>query len=74
MSDAQPVPRSDPHARRGSTPSSTQHCAQGELRFQRCTDCGTWRHLPRVMCAQCGSDAWSWQRVERPGPVYSRGR
>lgn len=48
-----------------------QHCAQGELCFQRCTDCGTWRHLPRVMCAHCGSDQWSWQRASGRGRLFS---
>ena len=29
-------------------------CTEHELRFQRCTDCRTWRHIPRDMCAKCG--------------------
>ena len=29
------------------------HCANGVLAFQRCSDCGTWRHIPRFMCASC---------------------
>ena len=29
--------------------------ARGELRLQRCADCGTWRHPPRHRCAACGS-------------------
>ncbi len=32
-------------------------CKQGELRFQRCADCRSWRHVPREMCAECGSTA-----------------
>ena len=26
---------------------------RGELRFQRCADCGAWRHYPRPSCPQC---------------------
>ena len=43
------------------------HCNRGELCFQRCEECGTWRHLPRFVCASCGSDRWSWDAVERAG-------
>lgn len=46
-------------------------CAKGELRFQRCDDCGRWRHPPRVLCAGCGSNAWSWQESTRQGRIYS---
>jgi len=47
------------------------HCARGELRFQRCTECGTWRHLPRYMCARCGSERSTWERSSGRGRVYS---
>lgn len=46
-------------------------CARGELRVQRCSACGTWRHPPRVMCARCGSDAWAWERASGRGRVYT---
>ena len=43
-------------------------CKRHELRFQRCRDCGAWRHMPRESCAACGSFNWSWQRsVVGPG-------
>lgn len=48
-----------------------EHCAQGKLCFQRCDDCGTWRHMPRYMCAQCGSDQWQWQVSSGKGRVFS---
>jgi hypothetical protein len=48
-----------------------RHCANGELRFQRCSGCGTWRHPPRVMCARCASEAWEWQRSSGRGKVYT---
>jgi uncharacterized OB-fold protein len=47
------------------------HCAAGELRFQRCTACATWRHPPRARCAACGSSAWEWALASGRGAVYS---
>jgi uncharacterized protein len=47
------------------------HCNQGELRFQRCADCGTWRHLPRLVCPDCNSDRWTWERSSGRGRVFS---
>jgi uncharacterized OB-fold protein len=46
-------------------------CAREELRVQRCSACGTWRHPPCVVCARCNSDAWSWERASGPGRVYT---
>jgi uncharacterized OB-fold protein len=46
-------------------------CRQDDLRFQRCDDCGTWRHPPRVLCASCGSGAWTWTPSSRRGEVYT---
>ena len=48
-----------------------EHCAREELRFQRCGQCKTWRHLPRLRCAQCGSAEFSWERSSGKGRVYS---
>jgi uncharacterized OB-fold protein len=47
------------------------HCAAGELRFQRCGACGTWRHPPRYRCGACGSGDWSWERSTGRGRVFS---
>jgi hypothetical protein len=47
------------------------HCAAGELRFQRCTACATWRHPPRARCAACGSDGWEWALASGRGRVFS---
>jgi uncharacterized OB-fold protein len=47
------------------------HCAHGELRFQRCAGCGAWRHLPRFLCALCGSPEWSWERSGGRGKIFS---
>lgn len=46
-------------------------CARGELRLQRCADCGTWRHPPRYRCGACGSDAVTWERASGRGRVFS---
>lgn len=46
-------------------------CKAGELRFQRCLDCGAWRHVPRDMCAHCGSFAVEWARSKGRGRVFS---
>jgi uncharacterized OB-fold protein len=46
-------------------------CGRGELRFQRCADCGAWRHPPRLRCARCGSAAWSWEASSRRGTVFT---
>jgi len=46
-------------------------CAQGELRFQRCDGCGRWRHVPREICAHCGSFDWTWTRSSGRGTVYA---
>jgi len=49
----------------GTTREFYEHCKNHELRFQRCKLCGTWRHVPRDMCAKCGS--WEWQWVKSSG-------
>ncbi len=46
-------------------------CRDGELRFQRCSDCRAWRHVPREMCPRCGSFEWAWERSGGRGTVYS---
>ena len=43
----------------------------GVLRFQRCTGCGQFRHLPRYMCCECGSTAYEWSPVSGKGELYS---
>ena len=46
-------------------------CARGELRFQRCAGCGAWRHPPRVLCAACRSNQWSWELSSGRGEVFT---
>ncbi len=47
------------------------HCAEQHLCFQRCNNCDSWRHLPRHMCAQCGSPEWRWEESSGQGFIYS---
>ena len=46
-------------------------CARGELRFQRCTRCGAFRHIPRELCAKCGSFDSEWARSSGRGTVFT---
>ena len=43
----------------------------GELRIQRCSDCGRYRHLPTPMCPECSSLDYTWTVVSGRGFVYS---
>jgi uncharacterized OB-fold protein len=61
-----PLPRT-----RGPAAEFYKFCKAHELRFQRCTDCGTWRHIPRDMCAKCGSFNFEWARSSGRGTVFS---
>jgi len=45
--------------------------ATGVLHLQRCTACGTWRHPPRILCATCGSDAWTWEPAAGTGRIFT---
>ncbi|MFN8036752.1 MAG: Zn-ribbon domain-containing OB-fold protein [Acidimicrobiia bacterium] len=44
---------------------------RGELRVQRCEDCGLHQHYPRVVCSHCGSDAVAWVTASGRGTVHS---
>lgn len=48
-----------------------QAARRGELRFQRCGDCGCFRHYPRPTCPQCLSRRFSWERSSGRGAVYA---
>ncbi len=63
---AKPLPAQD-----GLTKEFYSWCKRGDLRFQRCSDCDAWRHVPREMCAGCGSFEWTWQRSSGNGTVFS---
>ena len=46
-------------------------CKKHELRIQRCKDCGTYRHPPRPMCANCNSMDTEWAKVSGKAKVWS---
>lgn len=48
-----------------------EYCRAGELRIQRCTDCGTFRHHPRPRCPNCQSDRSEWALCDGRGTVAS---
>ena len=47
------------------------HCKNHALHFQRCDDCRTFRHVPREMCAACGSWNWSWVASSGRGRIFT---
>ncbi len=46
-------------------------CDAGELRIQRCGDCGCFRHPPQPVCSHCRSRHIDWAHVSGEGEVYS---
>ncbi len=63
---AKPLPQME-----GLTRQFYGWCAKGELRFQRCSGCRAWRHVPRLLCAECGSWEWQWERSSGLGRVFT---
>jgi uncharacterized OB-fold protein len=43
----------------------------GELRVQRCRDCGVWQWGPEWICHRCLSFSMGWEAVEPRGRIYS---
>lgn len=57
-----------------STPESQPYwdgAAQGRLRLQRCTECGTVRHYPQLVCTRCYSLGVEWIEASGRGTVHS---
>jgi uncharacterized OB-fold protein len=46
-------------------------CALGELRYQRCRQCGRALFNPTSVCRWCGSDSLAWELGQGRGSVYS---
>jgi uncharacterized OB-fold protein len=44
---------------------------QGELRMQRCEDCGELRWTPQDTCPHCLSRSYTWDRLSGRGRIYS---
>lgn len=70
MTEANAYPMPLP-ALRGPAREFYGYCKAHELRFQRCLACGTWRHVPRDMCAHCGSFDAEWALSSGRGRVFS---
>lgn len=46
-------------------------CRQGELRVQRCCDCGHYVFIPQLACPDCGTRHLDWVVSAGRGHVYS---
>ena len=44
---------------------------RGELRLQRCAECGRFRHYPRPTCPACLSRVHTWERASGRGTVWT---
>jgi len=44
---------------------------QQELRFQRCSECGRFRHHPTPGCARCGSLKSEWVKAKDEAELFS---
>lgn len=45
--------------------------ARHELRFQRCTACGTAQTLARYACAHCGGEALAWEAARGTATLHA---
>jgi uncharacterized OB-fold protein len=61
-----PVPEPD-----AVTAPFWEGCAARELRIQRCTSCGTHRHVPTPICSRCQSFDYTWDVSNGDGRVFS---
>lgn len=65
---ADPIPLPVPNA---DNQGFWDACRRGELRLQRCTACGAWRHHPRPICPACRSFAYEWALATGRGVVHT---
>ena len=47
------------------------HCKNHELRFQHCSKCGAWQHMPRDACRECGSFDLTWETSTGRGKIFT---
>lgn len=71
MSGTLPISRPMPKSTDDLNGQFWANCATGKLCFQLCQDCGVWRHMPRYMCAACGSHKWEWKESSGKGRIFS---
>jgi len=48
-----------------------EHCARGELRLQRCADCGSYLWPPAPVCDGCLGEELVWTRISGRGRVLT---
>ncbi|TMR03676.1 hypothetical protein ETD83_10115 [Actinomadura soli] len=46
-------------------------CAAGELRLQKCADCGRYRFPDAPVCPECLSSSASWETASGAGTIWS---
>ena len=71
MTESAAAPRPGPMPENLLDQEFWANCSARKLCFQRCKSCKTWRHLPRLMCASCGSPQWEWQESSGRGHIYT---
>jgi len=60
-----------PHPHEPVNQAFWDQCQGGVLHFQKCDGCNRFRHLPRNMCAFCGSPDWKWAPSKGKGTLFS---
>lgn len=70
MSETSTVEKPRPQPNELSAPY-WEGAARGELVLQKCADCGTIRHYPRLMCAACQSRVVTHVVASGNGKVHS---
>ncbi|MBW0019601.1 MAG: OB-fold domain-containing protein [Mycobacterium sp.] len=60
-----------PHSSTPTTAPFWDGCREGELRFQRCGECGEANFPPIENCRYCLSDKLSWHTSGGHGEIYS---
>ena len=48
-----------------------QYCKKHELRMQKCHNCGYIRFPPSLVCPQCHSMDFEWEKLSGQGKIYS---
>ncbi len=61
-----PLPRAN-----AQTQAYWDGCAQGELRYQCCGQCGQVQCIPRSLCGRCQSSNLQWSASKREGTVLT---
>jgi uncharacterized OB-fold protein len=62
------MPRPEPDA---LTAAFWAACREHRLVIQRCRACGTFRHLPHVLCGRCQSPSHEWVASAGRGTVFT---